>query len=163
MRIPEDLWSTLLKFVWIVILVLVVIGVLISFWLVANKRDYSSLEVFFLQVFVSFVGIVGSFFSGRQSAREAAKVIVKTHAKPAFRHLLSLRSGLSSLTFILGASQGTVSLEEYREIIAKLDGIVRMLHLMVVDALGGWEDIVPEEVEKLQERVYAEKSLEDEQ
>ena len=163
MKILEKFWSELSKYAWLAVLAIVIVGILISFWYVANKRDFTSLESYFLQVFVAFVGIAGSFYSGRQSAREVAREIVNTHARPAFRLLLSLRSGLSHLSYIIASSQDSVSLEDYGKILAQLGGVVYMQQLMVVDALGGWEDIVPEEMEKLKERLSAQKITEVEQ
>ena len=160
MRLSKDSWSPLGKYVWLALLALVVVGILISFWYVANERDFTSLESYFLQVFVAFVGVAGSFYSGRQSAREAAREVVNTHARSAFRLLLSLRSGLTHLSFIIGSSHDSVSSEDYEKILAELKGVVYMQQLMVVDALGGWEDITPEEMERLKERLSAEKTTE---
>lgn len=161
MRFREDFWSILSRFFWLALLVLVIIGILTSFWYVANERAFTSLESFFLQVFVAIVGVAGSFYSGRQSAQDAAKEIVKTHAGPAFRHLLSLRAGLSYVSYIIESSRDFESFEDYKKILAQLAGTVYILQLTVVDALGGWEDIVPEEVERLKRRLSAEKTTED--
>ena len=149
MKFGEGFWSTLGKYSWLAFLALGSIGTLTSFWYVANKRDYTPLESYFLQILIAFVGLAVSFYSGRQSVREAAREIVKSHARPAFRRLLSLRSGLLQLSLTIEATQDAKSREDYRENLSLLEGLVYMIHLTVAEALTDWEEIVPEELEKL--------------
>ena len=132
---------------------IVSVVLLSSFWLVVNRREFTPLESYFLQILITLVGLAGSFYSGRQSAREAAREIVNTHARPAFRRLLSLHSGLLHLSIAIESSQEFKSREDYRVILAELSGLVFMQQLTVVHALGDWEDIVPDEVKKLKEQL----------
>ena len=156
-----------LKNSWPSVFIVASIIVLGVFWYTATKRPFTDLESFFWQFFGIAIGAVGTFYRGRKSAdreaQDAAREIIKSHALPAFRQLLSLRTGLLQQSYIIEATQDYDSCEDYRIILSELAGLNYMQQLMVVDALGGWEDIVPEEVEKLKKKLSAENTTEDSQ
>lgn len=79
------------------LLVLVFTGVSIFVAYTVTTRTLTGLESFFWQIFVFGVGLVGSFIFGRQSAREAAREIIKPHARSAFRRLLSISKSFSGI------------------------------------------------------------------
>lgn len=62
---------------------------------IASQRPLTSLENTLLQAFSLAFGIIGSFYFGKQSATDAAKQIIKPHARSAFRRLISLYESLS--------------------------------------------------------------------
>lgn len=76
-------------------LILIYLGVAGLFSYTATKRTLPPLESVILQLFAVLTGLGGSFIFGRQSAREAAREIIKPHARSAFRRLLSLYHSLS--------------------------------------------------------------------
>lgn len=143
------------------LLILVSLGIAYFFGNAVTERTLTGLESFLWQFFTLLIGLTGSFFFGRQSAQEAAKEIIKTQARPAFRQLLSLRSGFLQQSFLVELSQESESREDYKIIFSELAGLIYMQQLMVGDALGGWEDVVPEEVAKLKERLSADNTTED--
>lgn len=116
---------------------------------VASQRDLTSLENTLLQVFSLALGLIGSFQFGKQSAREAAKDMIKPHARSAFRRLVSLYESLSRVGFEI---EGSKQLNSPEVTIAKLEAIVVEQLATADDALEDWNDIVPEEVAELKEK-----------
>jgi hypothetical protein len=116
---------------------------------VASQRDLTSLENTLLQVISLASGVFGSFQFGKQSAREAAKDMIKPHARSAFRRLVSLYESLSRVAYEINNSNQLASPEIT---IAKLEAIVAEQIATADDALEDWSDIVPEEVAELKER-----------
>ena len=141
-----------LERLWSVLLVFISVGVAGYFVYVATTRTVTDLEGVLLQVIALATGLVGSFIFGRQSAHEAAKEIIKPHARSAFRRLLSLYRSLSRVASILASSQDFESRENYKVMHAKLEGIVVEQLAVADDALEDWRDIVPEEMKELRLR-----------
>ena len=99
---------------------------------------------------------------GRQSAREAAREIIKPHARSAFRRLLSLYQSLSRVATTIESSQSDES-PEYPVIIAKIEAIVVEQLNTADDALEDWRDIVPEDVKELGTRSFSNNTTRDKQ
>lgn len=117
---------------------------------IASQRPLTSLENTLLQAFSLAFGIIGSFYFGKQSATDAAKQIIKPHARSAFRRLISLYESLSRV----GAEIENSKNSQYEAItIAKLEAIVVEQLATADDALEDWRDIVPEEVEELRSKL----------
>lgn len=133
-----------------IVLVTGAIIVAVVFVVVAANRDLSALENVLLQVFSLGLGLIGSYVLGRESARDAAREMVKPHARSAFRRLLSLYSSLSRLAYAIQTirSDGNVH-PETNHVLDKLEGIVVEQIATADDALEDWRDIVPEDVAEL--------------
>ena len=108
-------------------------------------------------------GLVGSFFFGRQSAREAARELIKPHARSAFRRLLSLYQSLSRVATTIESSQNFESPVENQVTLAKLEAIVVEQLASADDAIEDWKDIVPEDVKDLDQRFSSDKTTRDRQ
>lgn len=134
-------------------LILISLGVAGYFVHVTTTRTLTGLESVLLQIFTLVTGLVGSFMFGRQSAQEAAKELIKPHARSAFRRLLSLYDSLSRVAYTIESSQNFDSQEDYQIAFAKLEGIVVEQLTTASDALEDWSDIVPEDVEELRQRL----------
>ena len=161
MKTIESLRLILHRCIWPVLLTIVSLGVLGAFWKVANARSYTNLESYFLQVSIALVGIAASFYSGRLSVREAAREIIKPHARSAFRRLVSLYRSISEVGRIIELSRNTESLDNYKVILAELKGIVFWQLVTADDALEDWKDIVPEEVKELDRKLSADNATEE--
>lgn len=155
MKTVEPLRSILHRLIWPSLLVIVSIGVLGAFWHVANTRNYTNLESYFLQISVALIGIAVSFYSGRLSVCEAAREIIKPHARSAFRRLLSLYRSISEVGRIIELSRNAESLDSDKVILAELKGIVFWQLVTADDALEDWKDIVPDEVKELDRKLSA--------
>lgn len=114
---------------------------------IATQRTLTSLEGTLLQSFALIVGLVGSFIFGRRSATDAAKEIIKPHARSAFRRLMSLYESLSRVANEVAASQSAGVNSEVA--LARLEAIVIEQLATADDALEDWSDIVPEDVAEL--------------
>ncbi len=136
-----------------VLLILISLGVAGLFAYVATTRALTNLESGLLQFFAWLTGLIGSFIFGRQSAREAAREIIKPHARSAFRRLLSLYRSLYRVADDIESSQNFGSHEDYQAILAKLGAIVGEQLDTAEDALEDWRDIVPEDVEELRKEL----------
>lgn len=128
------------------------IGVSVILAYTATKRTLSGLESTFWQIFVFATGLAGSFIFGRQSARETAKEIIKPHARSAFRRLLSLYHSLSRAATAIESGQISDSHENYQVALARLEEIVTEQLSIADDALEDWRDIVPEDVDELEQK-----------
>lgn len=117
---------------------------------IATQRSLSSLENTLLQAFSLLSGLIGSFYFGKQSATEAAKQIIKPHARSAFRRLISLYESLSRVGIEIENSKNSQS---EAITIAKMEAIIVEQLATADDALEDWRDIVPEEVEELRSKL----------
>ena len=75
----------------------------------SSQRDLTGLENTLLQAFALGLGLIGSFIFGKQSAKEAARELIKPHARSAFRRLISLYESLSRVAYEIGKYQSTNS------------------------------------------------------
>ncbi|MBK8637055.1 MAG: hypothetical protein IPN92_01810 [Chromatiaceae bacterium] len=117
---------------------------------VSAYRDLTSLENPLLWVISLALSFVGSFYIGKQSAVEAARDIIKPHARSAFRRLISLYESLSRVGAEIESSRNKNS---ETITIAKLEAIVVEQLATADDALEDWRDIVPDEVAELRSKL----------
>jgi len=121
--------------------------------LVASQRDLTALENTLLQAFSLAFGLTGSFLFGKQSAKEAAKEMIKPHARSAFRRLISLYESLSRVALEIENYKATIKKQNSPLVIERLEAIVIEQLATADDALEDWNDIVPEEVSELKTRL----------
>ena len=138
-----------LEYIVAALLVLISIVVSIVFAITATRRNLNGLESSIWQIFTFAAGLSGSFIFGRQSAREAAREIIKPHARSAFRRVLSLYRSLARASATIKLSQAPESEEALQVTLAKLDTIVTEQLAAADDALEDWRDIVPDDVKEL--------------
>ena len=119
----------------------------------ATTRTLSGVESALWQIFVLVAGLTGSFIAGKQTAREAASEIIKLHARSAFRRLISLYNGLSRAANAIESSQSSKSDEDYQVLLARLEEIVTAQLTTADDALDDWNDLVPEDVAELKQKL----------
>lgn len=124
---------------------------------ISSQRELTSLENTLLQVFALGLGLIGSFIFGKQSAKEAAKELIKPHARSAFRRLISLYESLSRVGYEIENYQSTNSNISEGHTMAKLEAIVIEQLATADDALEDWNDIVPDEVSELKNRLESSK------
>ena len=120
---------------------------------VASKRELSDLENILLQSFALAFGLVGSYYFGKQSANDAAKEIIKPHARSAFRRLISLFESLSRVAIEIESSKNTDNPQSESVTLAKLEAIVIEQLATADDALEDWRDIVPDDVAELRDKL----------
>ena len=136
-------------------IILVVLAFLVAGFSVhiASGRALTELEGTLLQAFALLFGLVGSFLFGRQSTRDAAKEIIKPHARSAFRRLISLYESLSRAALEIEYSKNNKDNNYEKVALAKLEAIVIEQLATADDALEDWRDIVPEDVAELTKRL----------
>jgi hypothetical protein len=117
---------------------------------IATQRTLTNLENTLLQAFSLISGLIGSFYFGKQSAVDAARDIIKPHARSAFRRLISLYESLSRVGVEIGNSKNSQS---ESVTIAKMEAIVIEQLATADDALEDWRDIVPDDVEELRKKL----------
>ena len=137
------------------VLLLLGLGVSGFFVYEATARTITPLEGVLFQFFALVAGLTGSFIFGKQSARAAAREIIKPHARSAFRRLASLYLGLSTIARVIKAAR---NLRSDSVELAELDGLVMGQLATADDALEDWRDIVPEELDDLRKRLSASSS-----
>jgi len=148
---------------WLFPTLLVLMALLVAgfFAYITTQRTLTNLESILFQVFVLIASLVGSFLLGRQSAEDAAREIIKPHARSAFRRLSSLYESLSRVGIEIGKSRdsgGSNSGEIACKItLARLEAIIVEQLATADDALEDWRDIVPEDVAELTARLKTRK------
>ena len=148
-----------LKYIWLVLIAVVLLALLAFFVYIGSTRNLTSLESVLLQILSLAIGSGVSFFAGRQSARKAAR----PHAKSAFRCLISLYRSLRRTAAIVESSQSAEPHEDYQVVLAKLEVIVAEQLTTADDALEDWNDIVPEDVAELKQKLESDNTTEDRQ
>ena len=145
--------------------VLIGVGILALSGLVyiAASRKLSGLESVLLQIISLAIGVGVSFFVGRQSARKAAREIVKPHARSAFRRLLSLYENLHWTMNEVKSALRSGSAQQHQETLARVEAVVTAQLKTADDALEDWRDIVPEDVEELKQKLATDNETRDEE
>ena len=131
------------------LLILFSVGISIFVAYIGTTRTLTGLENILLQIFALAASLIGSFIFGRQSAREAAREIIRPHARSAFRRVLFLYRSLARTSATIKLSQTPESDEDPQVTLAKLDTIVTEQLAAADDALEDWRDIVPDDVKEL--------------
>lgn len=133
-------------------LILVILSISLCFVFVhtSSLREFTSLENAFFQVFILILSLSGSFLLGKQSAKEAAREIIKPHARSALRRLMSLYASLSRAAQVLKEPHNPTI--DQLPVLIKLEIIVIELLSTADDSVEDWNDIVPEEVNKLRDK-----------
>lgn len=132
------------------LLILVAFIVAVLSVLIAAQRSLTALENSLLQAFSLAAGLIGSFCFGKQSATDAAKQIIKPHARSAFRRLISLYESLSR---VVSQIENSKNGQSESITIAKIEAMIVEQLTTADDALEDWRDIVPEEVEELRSKL----------
>ena len=115
------------------------------------QRQLSGVEAGLIQLFALSFGFLASFIFGQISAEHAGRELVRSHARSAFRRVLSLYRSLSRLASVIesdreatggrsGSAKGTLE---------KLEAIVVEQIATAGDAVADWRDICPKDVEEL--------------
>jgi len=139
---------------WMPILLIIVAFITMALSIyIASQRELSSLENTLLQAFSLCFGLIGSFMFGKQSAKDGAKELIKPHARSAFRRLMSLYQSLSRVGFEIERYQEQETHSSESHTIAKLEAIVIEQLATADDALEDWNDIVPDEVSELKNKL----------
>ncbi|MHB8834379.1 MAG: hypothetical protein ACYC9Y_01510 [Candidatus Methylomirabilia bacterium] len=136
--------------------ILLVLSILfaIGFSVTASGRNLTSLENVLLQFFTLAVGFIGSFILGKETARDAARQMIKPHARSAFRRLLSLYRSLSRLSVVIQESRASdPDGKNPTAVLDRIEGIVVEQISTADDALEDWQDIVPEDVSELRAKI----------
>jgi hypothetical protein len=125
-----------------------------GFVAVAASRQVTGMEGALFQTLSLGLGLVGSWLFGRQSARVAARELIKPHARSAFRRLVSLYGGLSRLAAMLdSARRSRTPGSECGAVLEKLAAVVEEHIMTADDAMEDWRDIAPEDVEALRQQI----------
>lgn len=140
------------------VLIIASFGVGALFAYVASERQLTSLEGVLLQGFSLSAGLLGSFLFGKLSTRKAAQEMIKPHARSAFRRLISLFKSLSRVAIIIADAQGKGSTQEHEIALKQLEAVVTEQLATADDAMEDWNDVVPEDVQELKQRLSLQKT-----
>lgn len=125
-------------------------------------RTLSSLELTLYQVISVALGIGASFMAGQKQARTAAADVVRPHAKSAFRRVIAVYRDLSQFGAAVEGSRtilenmtdanGKLSLPQVNSVLDALSNQIRATLGTVNDAADDWRDLVPDDVDELEQR-----------
>lgn len=126
----------------------------VFFIYLSADRSLTTLESSLFQIFTLSVGLIGSYLLGKESAAKNARELMKPHARSAFRRLVALYQGLSRIDGEIQVSRLSMSSDQYvNSCLGKLEGMVTEQIATAADALEDWNDIVPEDVQELKEKL----------
>lgn len=114
------------------------------------ERELSSLENIMFQIFLLVPALVGSYIIGKKTSQTAAYEKFKLHARPAFRRILYLYYGLSRLA---QAVEEEIQVSKDSGFLGKFKATITEQFFTVDGALEDWRDIVPEDVEEIEQRL----------
>lgn len=135
---------------WIVISLLALITIVLSVILifVAQSRPLTPLEGVLFQVVILAAGLAASYMIGKNAAMEAARSILRPHARSAFRRVYNLYASLFRLSTrieMLNDQNPDHRLDLIRALVDEQFATGR-------DALEDWRDIIPEDVDVMERR-----------
>ena len=132
---------------------LVLIAIVLAGFLVdtTSDRELTSLEGILFQFLILAAGLTGSYFIGHIFANRTAGDQVRPYAKPAFRRVLNLYRSLSELRETLN--------NHFNSDDSDCDTVLRVVLATVTeqvrtggDTLEDWRDIIPDEINEVQNR-----------
>lgn len=112
---------------------------------VSAIRPLSTLELVLWQVVSLLLGLYGSYWFGRNAARDSAREVIRPHARSAVRSLLGLRDSLRALSHRIEDYQDEEA--DYR--LDVIQAIVEELMPVSDSAIEDWRDITPEDVAEI--------------
>jgi hypothetical protein len=130
---------------------------------ITSRKDMTNLDNGLLQFIFFSVGIAVAYIFGRWSIASAAAEVVKPHGRKAVRRIVNLAQALQSFGIVLSdlrvlasatadRNQGLVPIDEVDRVLDVLDNNLATQLRTVADAIEDWRDIVPEEVEAIEQR-----------
>ena len=112
---------------------------------VSATRPLSTLELALWQVVSLLLGLSGSYWFGRNAARDSARDVIRPHARSAVRSLLGLRDSLRALSHRIEDYQDEDA--DYR--LEVIQAIVEEQMPVSDSAIEDWRDITPEDVAEI--------------
>lgn len=151
------------QWIWPGIIGSVVLISIVIFVCLAAIRDLSNLENVLLQFIFLLIGCYVSYRVGQKSVKQTAREMIRPYAKSAFRRLVTLYRSLSRASSVIKSEPESESDTDPQMMLAKLDMIITEQLDTAEDALEDWNDIVPEEVEELKQKLQSNNMKENEQ
>ena len=124
----------------------IVLSVILIF--VAQSRPLTPLEGVLLQVVILAAGLGASYMIGKNAAMEAARSIIRPHARSAFRRVYNLYASLYRLSTRIEMPNDQNPDHRLQLIRALVDE----QFATGGDALEDWRDIIPEDVDEMERR-----------
>lgn len=126
-------------------------GFVMAMAFVASFRGLSPLETVLFQIIGLVIslggGLYGSYKFGQRSTADAARDVVRLHARSALRSVLVLYRGLERLYDAIE----TVKSEGYDKRIDLLQILVYDQMTVTLSAIADWRDVIPEDFEDVGE------------
>lgn len=119
-------------------------------WMVfiASSRQLTPLENTLFQILILAAGLSGSFIAGRNSSLQAARDMIRPHARSAFRRLFSMNRSLQTLSAMISEMRRDKPDQ-------RLDTIQFLVNEQIwtgQDSLADWSDIIPEDIAEIERR-----------
>jgi hypothetical protein len=134
---------------------------------VATRKHPNTFAAALIQGMTIVSGTVGSYIFAKASVRDAARELIRLHARSAFRRIRGIYSALAQLYDLiedrladlrlqhhaLRPGTDTVDYEQVHLTLIMLQHIVAEQANTLDDALDDWRDIVPDEIKVIEENV----------
>ena len=137
---------------------------------VGTRKTPNTFATLLLQAITLVFGTYGAYVFAKASVEDAARALVTPHARSAFRRVRNIYEALGRLldlidrqsaAFTLMRKSGmpdTLDYETVRLTMLMLERIVAEQVNTVDDALEDWRDLVPDEVQQIEEQVRRRRS-----
>ena len=102
-------------------------------------RAPTPFETVLFQIVILITGLLGSYMYGKNSAAQAARDVIRPHARAAFRRVLFLSRSLVRLSVRIEAMQK----ERYDHRLDLIQAVVDEQADVSRDALDDWRDVIP--------------------
>ena len=119
----------------------------------------TAFEAGLLQIFILLTGLWGSYILGKKSALDAARDLIRPHARSAFRRVLALYASLRRLSETIQTMN--TNGDDLR--LNQLQALVDEQIWTGQDAMEDWRDIIPEDVAEIEGRSSERRNAESDQ
>lgn len=131
---------------------------------IATAKDPDSQAIGLAQAMTLLLTLVSGFVFGRVAGQDVAADVIKPHTRSAFRRVWGLyialvrfrstiQARLALLEELASARSGVVEIEHIRSSLDVLEAQVVEQIGTASDALDDWRDIVPSEVQEVEEQL----------
>jgi hypothetical protein len=148
---------------WLIATVGVFVITLVATVALTARPKATNLENGLFEFVLFLAGVAFSFYSGRRSIQAAASEVLRPHGKKSVRRLLHLAAGLQKLYVVIDRErtaasevaenhQGSLTLVAVNHHFDVIQGHIEGELRTVGDALDDWRDVVPEDVESVEQK-----------
>ena len=135
-------------------LIAIALSLIVLMLYLSTLRSLSTLELLLFQLITLSLSLLGAYLFGINAKRKSQEWALKQYARAAFRRVLTLyRSLVRMAGFLARKDTDEESSVDVRVILASLRATVVEQIGTLHDALEDWRDVIPTDVEDIEEKL----------